>query len=81
MEQAGFADIQVVPLEKESRASSARHVALGLAAGSPLAMQLNERGIAEKAIDIIETGLIQEYGEGEITAPMEAIVINAKIPT
>ena len=81
LERAGFVDIQVTQLAKDSKATSARQVALGLAAGSPLAMQLSERGIAEKAVDIIEDALKNEYGEGEIMAAMEAIVIDAKLPS
>lgn len=80
LEDAGFNDIEATPVDKVSRANSARDVALGLAAGSPLAMQLNERGIADEAIEIIEKALVDEYGEGEIRAPMKAFVISAKLP-
>ena len=67
-------------LPKESQANSARDVALALAAGSPLATQLADRGIANDAIDRIEAELLREFGDGEISAPMQAIVINAKLP-
>ena len=81
LEAAGFSEVDTVTLPKESRADSARDVALGLAAGSPLAAQLADRGIANQALDIIEAALMREFGDGEVSAPMQATVINAKLPT
>ena len=77
---AGFDRIETEEFPKESQANSARDVALALAAGSPLATQLADRGIASDAIDRIEAELLREFGDGEISAPMQAIVINAKLP-
>jgi ubiquinone/menaquinone biosynthesis C-methylase UbiE len=76
--EAGFPDISVNVLEKESGAKSAREVALALAVGSPLAAQLAERGLSDVAVDTIEADLISEFGDGEILAPMQAIVFHAR---
>ncbi len=80
LEAAGFTDIGSTVLPKESRADSARDVALALAAGSPLATQLAERGLAEKGIEVIEAELRQRFGGSTVTAPMQAIVIKAYKP-
>lgn len=80
LEKAGFSNIEIMQVDKESRANSARDLALGLAAGSPLAKQLVDRGIKDESIEIIEKALIDEYGKGEITAQMRALVIDAKMP-
>lgn len=76
LEDAGFRDIGVDVLTKQSHADSARNVALALAAGSPLAAQLAERGLSD-AVETVEADLLDEFGEGEISAPMQAIVFHA----
>ncbi len=81
LEVAGFSRIETSVLPKESRAKSARDVVLAFAAGTPLAAQLADRGIANEAIDIIEAALLREFGDGEVSAPMQAIAISAKLPT
>jgi SAM-dependent methyltransferase len=75
---AGFSDVSVDVLSTESWAPSARHVAIALAAGSPLAAQLNERELMDIAIDQITATLEDEFGTGEVTAPMQAIVFHAR---
>ncbi len=77
LKDAGFSEISVEVLKKESRAKSAREVALALAVGSPLAAQLAERGLADIAVASIEADLVSEFGNGEISAPMQAIVFHA----
>ena len=76
--EAGFFDISVEVLEKTSHANSAREVAAALASGSPLAAQLSERELSDVAVDTLETDLVSKYGDGEISAPMQAIVFHAK---
>ncbi|NIX17711.1 MAG: methyltransferase domain-containing protein [Gammaproteobacteria bacterium] len=76
LEEAGFRYIGVDVVKKQSRADSARDVALALAAGSPLATQLAERGLSD-AVETVEADLLDEFGEGEISAPMQAKVFHA----
>ncbi|MGI9308806.1 MAG: class I SAM-dependent methyltransferase [Gammaproteobacteria bacterium] len=78
LRQAGFSDVTVKVLPKESTAPSARDVALALGAGSPLAMQLEERGLLEKAVDHFSSILEEQFGTGAVAAPMQAIVFQAK---
>ena len=76
LQEAGFRNIGVDVVKKQSRVDSARNVALALAAGSPLAAQLAERGLSD-AVETVEADLLDEFGEGEISAPMQAIVFHA----
>ena len=75
--EAGFSDITVTVLPLECTVPSARDAALALGAGSPLAMQLEERGLAEVAVERFTEVLEQEYGTGPLSAPMQAIVFQA----
>ena len=76
--QAGFTDITVKVLPKQSTAPSARDVALALGAGSPLAAQLQERGLVEVAVERFTEILEQQFGTGAVAAPMQAIVFQAR---
>ena len=78
---AGFSDVSVEVINEKSQASSVRDIAVALAAGSPLAMQLAERGLSETAVDDIEDLLHKEFGDGKVSAPMQAIVFHARSST
>jgi ubiquinone/menaquinone biosynthesis C-methylase UbiE len=78
LKSAGFSDVTVTVLQRESTAPSARDVALALGAGSPLAMQLEERGLSEVAIDRFTEALEERFGSGQVSAPMQAIVFQAR---
>lgn len=77
LDAAGFSTIEATTVKKTSTAKSPRHLAIALAEGSPLAAQLAERQLSGSAIELIEEALISEYGDKEISAPMQAIVISA----
>jgi len=77
LQRAGFTEIQISILPRESRAPSARDVVLGLVSGSPLAVQLAERKILDAAIEAAEAELVRRFGGGEITAPMQSMAIVA----
>lgn len=79
LKAAGFEDITTVVMPKACTANSARDVALGLAGGSPLATQLEQRGITTAALDAVLTALVSEYGDGAVEAPMQAIAITARV--
>ncbi len=50
---------------------------MGAVAGSPLASQLAERGIQDAAFEAVEKALVDEFGSGEVTAPMQSIAVLA----
>jgi len=78
LKHAGFSEIDVTVLPKECTAPAARNAALALGAGSPLAAQLEERGLADVAIDRFTAALEGRFGTGPIAAPMQAIVFHAR---
>jgi hypothetical protein len=57
---AGFSEVSAEVLRKESQADSVLDIALALATGSPLTMQLTEQGLETTAVDEIETILRKE---------------------
>jgi ubiquinone/menaquinone biosynthesis C-methylase UbiE len=75
--EAGFDEIIAEYVPSMSQAPSAHDVAIALAAGSPLAEQLQERNLQDTAVDAITAELEREFGSGEVTAPMQAIVFHA----
>jgi ubiquinone/menaquinone biosynthesis C-methylase UbiE len=80
LQRAGFEKIEISVLPGESRAPSARDVALALITGSPLANQLAEMGVAEESFETVEAALVDAFGCGEVRAPMQSISIEAHLP-
>jgi ubiquinone/menaquinone biosynthesis C-methylase UbiE len=77
LEAAGFTDIEIAVLPDRSRAESARDVVQALVLGSPLRVELEERGSLDEATHAVESALIAEFGDGAIDAPMQATRISA----
>ncbi len=75
---AGFAEVAADVLPRLSSAPSARDVALALVTGSPLINELEQKGIADTALDTVESVLVDEFGSGEVAAPMRSIVLAAR---
>ncbi len=50
---------------------------MAYATGTPLAAQLAERGVEEIAMKEVHKAIIDGYGDGAVTAPMQAITIVA----
>ncbi len=78
LQTSGFGEVGLTVLPGTSRASSARDLALALVAGTPLASQLAERGIEEAAFVAVEKALVDQFGSGEVAAPMQSIAIVAQ---
>jgi ubiquinone/menaquinone biosynthesis C-methylase UbiE len=76
--QAEFADVQIESVAKESKAPSARHVAVGLVRGNPVVNCIQERGgEVEAVIAAVEESLKARYGDSPLTAKMRALVVIA----
>ena len=82
LQAAGFGRIDVTVQPRASTAPDARHVALGLVAGSPLANQVIERGSPglEDAAAAVAASLSSRFGSGPISAPMQAFQIAGHLP-
>ena len=82
LQAAGFGEVTATALPHESRAPTARDVAAAYGAGSPLGAQLAERGEdAHRAyLEQLEAKIRDRCGDGEVAAPMQAIVFTACKP-
>ena len=82
LQKAGFArvDLSVIPLVSE--APSARDIALGFIAGTPLANTIEERQTPtlDQVVDAATEALDAQFGSGPCKAPMQAIQITASLP-
>jgi len=80
LESAGFRGMEISVQPRESEARSVDDVVMGLVAGSPLAAELENRGLMGEGRDAVESALISKYGDGPISAPMQAVVFIAEKP-
>ncbi|MXN66858.1 methyltransferase domain-containing protein [Stappia sp. GBMRC 2046] len=82
LQGAGFRQIDITVLPKTSSASDAAQVAMGLVAGSPLANEVDDRETPslEEVTWQVRDALVQRFGAGSISAPMQAFQIVAQMP-
>ena len=80
--QVGFGEIEISVLPRDSVCETARQVALGYILGTPVCMQISERGGigVEKVVGIVEDAICETYGRSSIKAKMQAIVFKAYRP-
>jgi ubiquinone/menaquinone biosynthesis C-methylase UbiE len=76
--KAGFSDVTIETLMAQSRAPSARHVALAYCQGTPLRNEIEARGNLEAATDHAASVIARRHGSGEVSAKIQAHVILAK---
>jgi len=77
--ETGFGDIEISVLPRTSRCENARQVALGYILGTPVCIQIAERGeqSVEEVVNIVERAICETYGQSSIRAKMQAIVFKA----
>lgn len=76
--KAGFADVTIETRAAQSRAPSARHVALAYCQGTPWRNEIEERGNLDAATDHATSVLARRHGGGEVAAKIQAHVIVAR---
>ncbi|MBR1233395.1 methyltransferase domain-containing protein [Bradyrhizobium sp. AUGA SZCCT0177] len=78
--KAGFTDVTIETREAQSRAPSARYVALAYCQGTPLRNEIEARGAdrLEAATDHTASVIAGRHGSGEISAKIQAHVILAR---
>jgi len=76
--KAGFTDLTIETLAAQSRAPSPRYVALAYCQGTPLRNEIEARGDLEAATDHAASALASRHGSGEISAKIQAHVIQAR---
>ena len=80
LEQAGFREIQIAVVAKESRAGHAEDAATGLVQGNPVAVAITERdpSLLPEITRAVAQAITDRFGERDICAPMKAIVVKAR---
>ncbi len=81
LQESGFLRVNISALPRTSFADEPRHVALGYGAGGPLANDVSARGTLslEQVLDTIEETVKEWFGEGRVSAPMQAFQITANL--
>jgi ubiquinone/menaquinone biosynthesis C-methylase UbiE len=76
---AGFTDIELETVELRSTADSARLTAFALCQGSPLRLEIEQRGVPslEEATDAVAKALERFEGPDGVDAPMSAHILTA----
>ena len=77
---AGFADIVIETVTRESHAPSARDAAVALCMGTPMRMEIVARepnGLAVVTNEV-EAALRRRFGDGPVMGPIQALVVVAK---
>ncbi len=78
LEAAGFADIGIETQSHESRAVSARIVALAFCHGTVLRSEIEARGAGlAEVTEAVTAAIAARFGDGEVSAKMQAHVITA----
>ncbi|HET6329678.1 MAG TPA: methyltransferase domain-containing protein [Holophagaceae bacterium] len=79
MEHEGFKDIRVEVLGLECRSSTAREFAVGLVRGTPLANDLQARGISPEPVEeALALALAELGGASPFITSMKALVVQAR---
>jgi ubiquinone/menaquinone biosynthesis C-methylase UbiE len=79
LEKAGFSTVAIETRADQSRASSARYVAVAYCQGTPLRNEIEARGAdrLEAATDHAASRIAERHGSGEVAAKIQAHVILA----
>ena len=79
LQAAGFSDVTVETRAEQSRAPSARLAAVAFCQGTPLRNEIESRGAGEleRATDHASAAIAARHGSGEISAKIQAHVIEA----
>jgi ubiquinone/menaquinone biosynthesis C-methylase UbiE len=78
--EAGFREVTVEEVTRQSHAASARDVAVALCMGTPIRMEILARdpnGLAE-VTDRVEAAVRARYGDGPVLGKIQALVVTAR---
>ena len=82
LQKAGFAEVESFVVKLPCRSSSPEHFAIGLVKGSPVFLQIQERGGVEvdKVVQAVAEAIAKGFGHGLADATMQALVWRALRP-
>jgi ubiquinone/menaquinone biosynthesis C-methylase UbiE len=79
LNEAGFFDVSIEPVEHRSKASSPRDPAIGYCQGTPLRNELEARDASrlQAATDYAAEAVARRFGRGEVDGRIRALVVTA----
>jgi ubiquinone/menaquinone biosynthesis C-methylase UbiE len=79
LDEAGFTDVTIETVTLTSRAPSAWAAAVGFCQGTPMRHEIQDRDPAgvTATTRVVAAELVARFGDGEIAAPMQALVVTA----
>ncbi len=79
LREAGFETVELTTLEGECRITAPRQAALGMVTGSPLRVEIEQRGDIDidRVVEHVAGGIAAAFGDGYGRAPMRWTVIEA----
>jgi ubiquinone/menaquinone biosynthesis C-methylase UbiE len=79
LNEAGFSDVSIEPVEHRSRAASPRDPAIGYCQGTPLRNEIEARAASrlQEATEHAAEALARRFGRGEVDGRIRALVITA----
>ena len=82
MEKSGFSDVQFNTINSECAFSQPKNAALGMVTGSPLRLEIEQRGdiSIDDVVDKVMTRLKSKFGERNCRVPMRWTVMSANRP-
>jgi ubiquinone/menaquinone biosynthesis C-methylase UbiE len=80
LKRAGFAEVDIVSIDEESRSPSARQVAVAFCQGTPLRNEIEGRDVSSlpRVTDTVAAALEARYGTGPVTGRIRAHVAVAR---
>lgn len=75
---AGFSDVVIESVEKQSRASSPGIAAVAYCEGTPLRNEIEARGELREATDYAARAIRERHGSGEVSAKIQALIVSAR---
>jgi SAM-dependent methyltransferase len=78
--EAGFRDVRIEVVERVSGAGRAEDTAIGLVEGNPVSVAIAERdpSLVPVITNAIAKALTDRFGQGDLRAPLRAIVVQAR---
>lgn len=79
LEAAGFGSVDLVTLDGECRFADPRQAALGMVTGSPLGVEIGQRGDIdiETVVEQVSRGIAAAFGDSDCRVPMRWTVMQA----
>ncbi len=78
---AGFAEPEIITVDRMAEAPSAADAAIGLVRGNPVVEEIRQRGMEpQDVVDAVEKALVKRFGDHPLRFPMRVRVVTTNAP-